>query len=28
MEKYGAGVYYIEVRTPTMVRKEKIMIEK
>lgn len=28
MEKYGAGVYYIEVRTPTIVRKEKIMIEK
>jgi hypothetical protein len=28
MEKYGAGVYYIEVRTPTIIRKEKIMIEK
>ncbi|MBN8574767.1 MAG: choice-of-anchor D domain-containing protein [Candidatus Kapabacteria bacterium] len=28
MEKYGAGVYYIEVRTPTIVRKEKIIIEK
>jgi hypothetical protein len=28
MEKCGAGVYYIEVRTPTIIRKEKIMIEK
>ena len=26
--QYGAGMYYIEVRTPTMIRKEKIVIEK